>query len=255
MITRNQVSELVDSTVYDTEGDKVGKVSQVYLDRSNDQPSWVTVRTGWFGMRESFVPLRQARTTEDGLQIAVDKETVKEAPQIDTDSELSPQREYELYDYYQLTADGDPNARHTADGHAQYEEEHSRDDAMTRSEERLRVGTEETEQGRARLRKYVVTENVSQTVPVRHEEVRVEREPITPENRRAAMSGPEISEAEHEVTLHAERPVVETETVPVERVRLRKNTVTEQEQVGGKVRKEKIDFEPEGIEPTNHQQP
>ena len=97
----------------------------------------------------------------------------------------------------------------------------------------------------------MVTENVTQTVPVRHEEVRLEREPITPENQRAAMSGPEISEAEHEVTLHAERPVVQTETVPVERVRLAKETVTEQEKVGGKVRKEKIDFEP-NADPKSH---
>ncbi|MCZ9341595.1 YsnF/AvaK domain-containing protein, partial [Streptomyces sp. TRM76130] len=96
----------------------------------------------------------------------------------------------------------------------------ARDDAMTLSEERLHIGVERREAGRARLRKYVVTEDVQQTVPVRHDEVRLEREPITEANRDAALSGPEISEAEHEVTLYEERPVVETETVPVERVRL-----------------------------------
>jgi stress response protein YsnF len=80
------------------------------------------------------------------------------------------------------------------------------DDAMTRSEEQLRVGTETVEGGRARLRKYVVTENVSTTVPVSHEEVRVEREPITDANRDAALSGEPISEEEHEVALRAERP-------------------------------------------------
>ena len=91
---------------------------------------------------------------------------------------------------------------------------------MTRSEEQMHVGVERREAGRARLRKYVVTEEVQQTVPVRHEEVRVEREPITEANRGEAMAGPEIGEAEHEVTLHEERPVVETKTVPVERVRM-----------------------------------
>ena len=79
---------------------------------------------------------------------------------------------------------------------------------MTRSEERLHVGTEQVETGRARLRKYIVTENVTQTVPVSHEEVRVEREPITDANRGEAMSGGDLTEEEHEVTLHAERPVV-----------------------------------------------
>ena len=103
------------------------------------------------------------------------------------------------------------------------------DDAMTRSEERLTVGTRSEEIGRARLRKYVVSENVTETVPVSREEVRVEREPITDANVGNAMDGPAISEEEHEVTLHAERPVVAKEAVPVERVRLDKQTVTDQE--------------------------
>jgi len=115
------------------------------------------------------------------------------------------------------------------------------DDAMTRSEEQLRVGTEREQVGRARLRKYVVSEQQQMTVPVEREEVRLEREPITDANVGAAMSGPDISEEEHEVTLHAERPVVDTETVPVERVRLDKEKVADQETVGGEVRKEQIE--------------
>jgi uncharacterized protein (TIGR02271 family) len=112
---------------------------------------------------------------------------------------------------------------------------------MTRSEERLRVGTECAEAGRARLRKYVVTEQVTQTVPVSHEEVRLEREPITDANRGDALSGADITEEEHEVTLRAERPVVAKETVPVERVRLGTETVTENTEVSETLRKEQID--------------
>ena len=122
------------------------------------------------------------------------------------------------------------------------------DDAMTRSEERLNVGTERQATGRARLRKYVTTENVTQTVPVQREEVRIEREPITDANRADAMSGPDISDEEHEVILHEERPVVEKETVPVERVRLDKDTVTDQVTVDEEVRKERI--ETDGIDET-----
>jgi len=121
------------------------------------------------------------------------------------------------------------------------------DDAMTRSEERLHVGTETREAGRVRLRKYVVTENVTQTVPVSHEEVRVEREPITDANRDAALAGEPIGEAEHEVVLRAERPVVEKEAVPVERVRLGTETVTEDAEVNETLRKEQIDT-PETVE-------
>ena len=112
---------------------------------------------------------------------------------------------------------------------------------MTRSEERLNVGTQAAETGRARLRKYVVTENVTQTVPVSREEVRVEREPITDANVGDATSGPDISEEEHEVVLREERPVVEKEAVPVERVRLDTETVNDEVTVSEDVRKEQID--------------
>jgi uncharacterized protein (TIGR02271 family) len=117
------------------------------------------------------------------------------------------------------------------------------DDAMTRSEEQLRVGTETREAGRARLRKHVVTEHQEVSVPVSHEEVTVEREPITEANRAAAHDGPAISEEEHEVVLREERPVVEKEAVPVERVRLGTETHTTQETVGGEVRKEEIEVD------------
>jgi uncharacterized protein (TIGR02271 family) len=114
---------------------------------------------------------------------------------------------------------------------------------MTRSEEQLRVGTQTRESGRARLRKHVVTEQQQVTVPVSREELRIEREPVTDANRGRATDGPAISEEEHEVTLHEERPVVDKEAVPVERVRLGKQTVTDQETVGGQVRKEEIDID------------
>jgi len=116
---------------------------------------------------------------------------------------------------------------------------------MTRSEERLHVGTERVQTGRARLRKYVVTEQQNVTVPVSHEEVRLEREPITDGNVDDALSGPDISEEEHEVVLTEERPVIAKETVPVERVRLGTETVTDTEQVSADVRKEEITLEDE----------
>jgi len=115
------------------------------------------------------------------------------------------------------------------------------DDAMTLSEERMNVRTQTQETGRARLRKYVVTENVTQTVPVQREEVRLEREPITDENVGDATSGQAFTESQHEVTLSEERPVVEKEAVPVERVRLATDTVTDEATVSEDVRKEAID--------------
>ena len=122
------------------------------------------------------------------------------------------------------------------------------DDAMTRSEERLQVGTQTVQTGTARLKKRIVTENVTTTVPVSREEVYVEREPMTDVNRGKALDGPDLSEEEHEITLTAEQPVVAKETVAVERVRLGTNTVTDQVEVNETVRKEQIDTE--GVQDT-----
>ncbi|MGY0071384.1 DUF2382 domain-containing protein [Streptomyces sp. QTS137] len=116
-------------------------------------------------------------------------------------------------------------------------------ESMTRMEEEMHVRVERRETGRAKLHKYVVTEDVEQTVPVRHEEVRVVREPITEADREAAMSGAEMGEADYEVTLHEERPVVETRAVPVERVRLTTEERTENKTVRGRIRKERIESE------------
>ena len=96
-----------------------------------------------------------------------------------------------------------------------------------------------------RLRKYVVTEEVQQTVPVRREEVRVEREPITDDNVDQAVDGPEISDEEHEVVLHEEEVVTEKRAVPKERVRLSKDEVTDEQVVSDQVRKERIEVEEE----------
>jgi uncharacterized protein (TIGR02271 family) len=114
---------------------------------------------------------------------------------------------------------------------------------MTRSEEELRTGTERHATGRVRLRKWVETENVTVTVPVQREQVRIEREPITDANRDAAMAGPDISEEEHEVTLYEEQPVVDKVTVPRERVRLDKDVVTDEEHVSEELRKERIEVD------------
>ena len=260
MIGTDTISRVIGQDVYDESGEKIGSAGEVYLDDETGQPEWVTVRTGLFGTKESFVPIRNADLTDDGIRVPISKERVKDAPKIDTDGHLSPQEEQELYTYYGmgtgtdtgLTTGMQTTGRETTTGYATDDAPGTvgrdtsgptTDDAMTRSEERLTVGTRSEEVGRARLRKYVVTENVTETVPVTREEVRVEREPITDANIGNAMDGPAISEEEHEVTLHAERAVVDKEAVPVERVRLDKDVVTEQETVTEGLRKEEIEVE------------
>ncbi|GAA2436082.1 PRC and DUF2382 domain-containing protein [Streptomyces macrosporus] len=260
MITKEQIPAVLDHQVYDAEGRKIGEAGHIFLDDVTGEPEWASVRTGLFGTSETFVPIHDAALVEDHLEIPYSKDQVKDAPHVDVDQggHLSEQEERRLYQYYGIEwgsygrettgragteERGRARARAEAGAGTRDTGGGGRDDAMTRSEEEMRVGVERRPVGKARLRKYVVTEEVQQTVPVRHEEVRVEREPITEENVDKAMQGAEITESEHEVTLHEERPVVETEVRPVERVRLTTDERTEEETVRGEVRKERIEEE------------
>jgi uncharacterized protein (TIGR02271 family) len=237
---------------YDRTGDKVGGIDQIFYDDATGRPEWVALRTGWFGTNVTFAPIAGSTAEgEDGLRLAYDKDLIKDAPNFDVDDHLSEDEERALYAHYGFTWD-DADVAGYGYG-AAYEQERADldftngDDAMTRSEEELRVGTERRESGRARLRKYVVTEHQQVTVPVSREEVRLEREPITDENLDDALSGPDITESEHEVITYEERPVVAKETVPKERVRLTKETITDTEEVGADVRKEQIELDSEDV--------
>jgi uncharacterized protein (TIGR02271 family) len=253
MINEQQLSSVIGSTAIGADG-KLGTIGEVYLDDETGRPEWATVRTGMFGTKESFVPLAEADLSGSDLRLPYDKDKVKHAPHVDTDGHLSPAEEAELYRYYGIgsgngaeftdTTTTTGTVGHDTTGTVGHDTSGpTTDNAMTRSEEHLNVGTQRVEAGRARLRKYVVTENVTQTVPVSHEEVVLEREPITDANIGNALDGPAISEEEHEVVLHAERPVVAKEAVPVERVRLDTETVTEQQTVTDTVRKEQIELD------------
>jgi uncharacterized protein (TIGR02271 family) len=243
----------IGSDAFDRTGEKVGGIDQIFYDDATGRPEWVAVRTGWFGTNITYVPIAGSTVEgEDGLRLAYDKDLIKDAPNVDVDDHLTADQERTLYAHYGFAWD-DADVAGYGYGDAYGQERADRDyvgngdDAMTRSEEELRVGTERREAGRARLRKYVVTEHQQVTVPVSREEVRLEREPITDENVEEALSGPDITEAEHEVITYEERPVVAKETVPKERVRLTKDTVTDTEEVGADVRKEQIDLDAEAV--------
>lgn len=268
MLNRENIENLLTKggNVIGSDGEKIGSIGQLYADDDTGEPTWVTAKTGLFGTSQSFVPVEGAHSQGDDLVVPYSKEHVKDAPRVDVDGHLTPEEEDRLYTYYErgartysesqndvdLQGDADLNAgtptagidseRRADRGTVGHDTSGpTTDDAMTRSEERLHVGTERETTGRARLRKYVTTENVTKTVPVQREEVRLEREPITDANRGSALSGPDISEEEHEVVLHEERPVVQKEAVPVERVRLDKDVVHDDVTVNEEVRKEHID--------------
>ncbi|MFI0482563.1 PRC and DUF2382 domain-containing protein [Actinomadura sp. 9N215] len=323
MQTQTQVRELMGMSVTDTNGTKVGTIKQVYLNDDSGAPEWVTVHTGWFGMRESFVPLSGARKSEDMLRVPYDKETIKGAPNVDADEHLSHGQIVNLYRHYGVrppagrsggggetdTSQGTAEDRPKAGGEAAAEDkagaegesaadlsgsqgrsgkpddpgmagaagtagmagaagmavrpdrakrdqgrEGEREQAMpqqsprtgaeapmtemTRSEERMRVDTERHESGRVRIHKWVETEMVERTVTVAHEEIKIDREPIKDGRPSPDVS---IAEADREIILYEERPIMTKETVPVERVRVRTERVQDEQTVRGELRKERVE--------------
>ena len=271
-LSRTDAQNLHGVTMLDSSGTKIGKVADAYIDAETQTPEWALVHTGLFGGRESFVPLAQARLSSDELTVPYTKAQIKDAPNAEPDGELSQDEEARLYAHYGLsytesTSDSglpaggtpaatprvgaDPKDRNRDGVYDDIEATAvgrdtsgpTTDDAMTRSEERLRVGVQKRPSQTVRLKKRVVTENVTQTVPVTKERATITREPITEANRGKAMDGPAISEEEHEVVLTEERAVVSKETVPVERIRVGKDAVREAQTVTAEVRKEQIELD------------
>ena len=231
----------------DAQGSKIGSIGQVYVDDETGQPDWITVNTGLFGTKESFAPLAGSSVTDDGVVLPFGKDVVKGSPEIKGAAHLDADEQDALYTYYQGymggasgtgsdTSSVDTGAVETdtakTGGNA--------DGYLTRSEEHLHVGTQRVEAGRAKLRKYVVTEQQTVTVPVTHEEVHVIREPLQPGE---SVDGATIGEDSIEVALMKDEVRVDKEVVGVEKVKLATETVTEQQQVSEQVRKEQIEVD------------
>lgn len=240
----NPTQMLEQGVVVGSDGDDIGKVGQVFLDSQTGEPSWVTVKTGFFGSKESFVPLDNATISGDTVTVPYDKDKIKGAPNFDVDAALSQSDEQDLYAYYGVSSTAGSDATDTAQqgdvGTDRAPAKAASGEYLTRSEEQLHVGTEKVQTGKARLRKFVVTEEQRVTVPVSREEVKVVREPLTPGD---SVDGATIGEAVVEVNLTQDRVLVNKDVVGVEKVKLGTETVTEQQEVTEAVRKEQIEFD------------
>jgi stress response protein YsnF len=265
MVSEQEMSAAIGSTAYGSDGGKLGTVEAFFADDRTGAPTWVSISTGLFGTRHSVVPVSRATFTEGTLRLPVTADAVKSAPPMGGEH-LDPADEEALRQHYGLEStpakavDAGPVDAGPVDtrpvppvdaGPAETRPVPPVDaaGAMTRAEEQLRVGTERVATTRARLVKYVVTEEVQITVPIRREEIRVEEVPVD-----ATDAGPQeslLADGESasysagpglpdEIILHTERPVVTVEVVPTERVRLRVDTVEGQETVTGQVQREEI---------------
>ncbi len=252
MLSQDEVQQVIGTDAYGSDGEKIGEVGQIYLDDQTGEPAFATIKTGMFGTNENFVPMANASVSDGHLVVGFDNDRVKGAPNISPDDgHLSPDDEQALYDYYGIPYSSEPDAyldttSQTDDTTYDAPGTAGAGDAMTRSEEKLRVGTTREVTGRARLRKYVVTEDVTITVPVRKEKAVLEAVPVGEEDADGdyeIVEGAPMAEGSPEIVLSEEVPVVEKVVQPVERVRLGTERVVEMETVTEEVRQERIEVE------------
>jgi len=255
-------SHLAGYEVYDQHYEKIGKVDDLFVDGS-DRPEYIGVKMGFLGTRSTLIPMELLRVNDERqlVQVAADKDKVKEGPTFDDDREITPEFERQVHSYYGLEHAATGTEEHGAYG-AYYtqgtertttgrtapgttdrtdlvEEDEVR---MRRVEEELRAGTREREAGAVRVRKRVVTERRREEVPTRREEVHVERVPVVGEVAAEA----EIGEDEIVIPVTEEEVVVEKRPVAKEEIRIRKDVVEDTEVVEEDVRREEIDIDDEG---------
>jgi uncharacterized protein (TIGR02271 family) len=261
-------------TVYDQNYDKIGKVDDLFVDE-NDQPEYIGVKMGFLGTRSTLIPMDLARVNDERqlIEVAADKETVKDGPTFDDDREITPDFENEVYSYFGLQrSDATENGAYYSDEetagtgtagpgitmgdiesgtfreHPPGEEgvyDQSGSDPedelrVQRTEEELTAGTREREAGALNVRKRVRIDHETVEAPTRHEEVTVERVPVEGE---ATASEAEIGDEEVRVPVTEEEVVVEKRPVAKEEIRVRKDVVEDVETVEEDVRREEVDVE------------
>jgi uncharacterized protein (TIGR02271 family) len=241
-VTIDQLSEAHGAPVYDTAGEKIGAVEEIFYDEQTRQPEWLGIGTGFFGTKRVLVPVEGADMREDGFYVPYAKDQVKDSPDIDED-EISQETEQQLYAHYGLQYSERRSESGLPKGAPGRTSGQAGKTSVTRSEEELEVGKREVDAGRVRLRKWVETEPVQADVDLKRETARVTRERVD-----EPVGDAEIGEEEIEVPLRAEKAVTQKRTVAKERIGLEKDVEAERETVGDEVRKERVEVEDDNSE-------
>jgi stress response protein YsnF len=252
----SNLSQWEGHTVFDSSGEKVGTIDEVYADRDTGKPEWALVSTGLFGLRKSFLPMAELRPEGGEVHVPYTKQQIHDAPKVSSEEEISQEDEERLFQHYGLSYTSAGSVTSTGGAEtgapgAEYESTERATDYETtgraettggveRHEEELRVGKVRRPSELVRLRKTVETEPVSTDVEVEREEARVVREPVSGTER---ATGQAFKDDVQEVQLEREEPVVDKDVVARERVRLEKDVQREQQPVEDEVRKERVDVE------------
>ena len=99
-LQKDQILRYRGETLHDRDGDKIGSIEDIYLDRETDEPEWAVVTTGLFGTKRTFVPISDAQPHDEGVRVPFEKATVKDAPDIEANGQLSKTEEAELHRHY-----------------------------------------------------------------------------------------------------------------------------------------------------------
>lgn len=229
--------------VEDSQGNRIGHVSGLWVNASNDV-EFVGVKTTWLVGKTHIFPAQgmQVNHRREIIRAPYPTDVIKNAPTFDPGAELTEAQQQEIYNYYR--AHGlQRSAGVGAAVAAQQQRAQSREEtAIPLAEERLKVGKREVEAGGVRLRKIVRTETVNQPVELKREEVVIERVP----GQRAASSGQSFSGEDVFIPLRREEAVVQKEAVVREEVRVRKTAETERQNIAEQVRKEDVEIQESG---------
>ncbi|MCW2927042.1 MAG: hypothetical protein JWM86_1010 [Thermoleophilia bacterium] len=231
-LTRDQ---LEGREVYASDGEKLGKVEDIYYDGDSDQGEWIGVKAGFLGMKRMLVPTHGATVQGDDVVLAYTKQQLQDAPDIDENTFASDEDERTAYGYYGVDY---PGRSFGYAGTDEYQRPDVETDSVVRHEEEVSVGTREVSAGSVRLRKWVETKPVTEDVTLERETAEVVREPIN-----QTVSGDRIGEQEIRVDLTAEEAVVEKQTVAKERVSLDKDVEHDVERVSETVREEHVEMD------------
>lgn len=224
------IDRLRGSDLYDQTGSKIGSIGEVYLDDQTNEPAFLTVNTGLFGMNETFVPYQSVSRDGDNLVAPFEKSFVKDAPNIAADGSLTPEEEEEIFRYYQL--DSGTGRDRDRDGVRDHDR-HGKHDAD-------RDGVRDA--GVAGAAGGVAGAAGHDRDHDRHGKHDLDRDGVRDHDRAAAGD-------QQQVVAHEERLNVGKEQVKTGRARLRKHVVTEKQQVEVPVQREELVVERESIDP------
>jgi uncharacterized protein (TIGR02271 family) len=229
-MTRDEIQSLIGDEVYSSDGEKIGKVTDLFFDTTSPDQCWIGVIGGFLGLKHRTVPLDGAELrSDDQVWLAYTKDQIDNSPELYGDS-LDDNGVDTLGSHYGLDWDS---------FHSPQREDFS--SALTRHEEELSVGKEQVNAGSVRLRKWVETQPVTETVSLERETADVRVEPINEPVSHADFSDDEVS-----VELTAEQAVVDKQTIAKERVSLETGSEVEQQQVSDTLRKEHVEVEESG---------